>query len=64
MVGFCNFELAIVFALISTKVSFKIHNFLKKCIDNYYIHTEKYSPKSYVVNFHEQMSSSQSVFHM
>ena len=24
-----------------------------------YIHTEKYSPKSYVVNFHTQMSSSQ-----
>ena len=24
----------------------------------YYIHTEKYSPKSYVVNFHTQMSSS------
>ena len=26
----------------------------------YYIHTEKYSPKSYVVNFHTQISSSQS----
>ena len=26
----------------------------------YYIHNEKYSPKSYVVNFHSQMSSSQS----
>jgi len=26
----------------------------------YYIHTEKYSPKSYVVNIHTQMSSSQS----
>ena len=26
----------------------------------YYIHTEKYSPKSYVVNFHTQMSCSQS----
>ena len=26
----------------------------------YYIHTEKYSPKSYVVNFRTQMSSSQS----
>ena len=26
----------------------------------YYIHTEKYSPKSYVVNFHTQMSSRQS----
>ena len=26
----------------------------------YYIHTEKYSPKSYVVNFHTQMSSTQS----
>ena len=25
---------------------------------SYYIHTEKYSPKSYVVNFHTQMSSS------
>ena len=29
-------------------------------ISLYYIHTEKYSPKSYVVNFHTQMSSSQS----
>ena len=29
-------------------------------IDNYYIHTEKYSPKSYVVNFRTQTSSSQS----
>ena len=27
---------------------------------NYYIHTEKYSPKSYVVNFRTQISSSQS----
>ena len=27
----------------------------------YYIHTEKYSPKSYVVNFRTQISSSQSV---
>ena len=27
----------------------------------YYIHTEKYSPKSYVVNFRPQISSSQSV---
>ena len=26
----------------------------------YYIHTEKYSPKSYVVNFYTKMSSSQS----
>ena len=26
----------------------------------YYIHTEKYSPKSYVVNFRTQISSSQS----
>ena len=26
----------------------------------YYIHTEKYSPKSYVVTFHTQISSSQS----
>ena len=26
----------------------------------YYIHTEKYSPKSYVVNFRPQISSSQS----
>ena len=26
----------------------------------YYIHTEKYSPKSYIVNFHTKMSSSQS----
>jgi len=26
----------------------------------YHIHTEKYSPKSYVVNFHTQMNSSQS----
>ena len=26
----------------------------------YYIRTEKYSPKSYVVNFHTKMSSSQS----
>ena len=26
----------------------------------YYIHTEKYSPKSYVVNFRSQISSSQS----
>ena len=25
-----------------------------------YVHTEKYSPKIYVVNFHTQMSSSQS----
>ena len=29
-------------------------------IRNYYIHTEKYSPKSYVVNFRTQISSSQS----
>ena len=28
--------------------------------DVYYIHTEKYSPKSYVVNFRTQISSSQS----
>ena len=28
--------------------------------DFYYIHTEKYSPKSYVVNFRTQISSSQS----
>ena len=27
----------------------------------YYIHTEKYSPKSYDVNFRPQISSSQSV---
>ena len=26
--------------------------------NSYYLHTEKYSPKSYVVNFHTQMSSS------
>ena len=26
----------------------------------YYIHTKKYSPKSYVVNFYTKMSSSQS----
>ena len=29
-------------------------------IDVYYIHTDKYSPKSYVVNFRTQTSSSQS----
>ena len=29
-------------------------------INYYYIHTEKYSPKSYVVNFRTQISSSQS----
>ena len=29
-------------------------------IYNYYIHTEKYSPKSYFVNFRTQISSSQS----
>ena len=28
--------------------------------DFYYTHTEKYSPKSYVVNFRTQISSSQS----
>ena len=30
------------------------------CTMIYYIHTEKYSPKSYVVNFRTQISSSQS----
>ena len=38
-------------------------------IQIYYVHTEKYSPKSYVVNFLTQISSSQSesrmmYFHM
>ena len=38
------------------------HMYTKSNIQNnvYYIHTEIYSPKSYVVNFHTQMSSSQS----
>ena len=33
---------------------------ISKWIFTYYIHTEKYSPKSYVVNFRTQISSSQS----
>ena len=34
--------------------------YLKLNTPIYYIHTEKYSPKSYVVNFRTQISSSQS----
>ena len=34
--------------------------YLNREILIYYIHTEKYSPKSYVVNFRTQISSSQS----
>ena len=33
---------------------------LRQVIPYYYIHTEKYSPKSYFVNFRTQISSSQS----
>ena len=36
------------------------HRMLRLHMRVYYIHTEKYSPKSYVVNFRTQMSSSQS----
>jgi len=34
--------------------------FMLSKITDYYIHTKKYTPKSYVVNFRTQMSSSQS----
>ena len=57
MVHFCDFELAIAFALFLGKLALK---FIISPKNAYHIHTEKYSPKSYVVNFHMQMSSSQS----
>ena len=48
-----------------TKFSAKILFSLVRCSNVsqnifYYIHTEKYSPKSYVVNFRTHISSSQS----
>ena len=47
----------------SNKRRFDSYSRSKQCIDHipyYYIHTEKYSPKSYVINFCTQISSSQS----
>ena len=55
----CNFRLTFLEELLHDIAQSRHRKSLESTLI-YYIHTEKYSPKSYVVNFRTQISSSQS----